>query len=236
YDVFLLQAHGQRRWRYGRQQDLSLVAGMPVKILSNFVPEFDEVLNPGDMLYLPPRYAHDGVAVGECMTYSIGFRSPNRGELAREILQRLADDASDLAGEAIYRDPRQSAVSEPGAIPADLHDFARNAMGGALKNPDAFSCVLGEYLTDPKANVWFESAASPSGLSAVVLDRRSRMMYDARHIYINGEGFRASGRDAALMRRLANERTLDASALCDASADARSLLLGWIETGWLHEQ
>ena len=89
YDVFLLQAHGQRRWRYGRQKDMSLVPGMPLKILSNFVPEFDEVLNPGDMLYLPPRYAHDGVAVGECMTYSIGFRSPNRGELAREILREF---------------------------------------------------------------------------------------------------------------------------------------------------
>lgn len=235
YDVFLLQAHGQRRWRYGRQKDMSLVPGMPLKILANFVPEFDEVLNPGDMLYLPPRYAHDGVAVGECMTYSIGFRSPNRGELARELLQRLAEDATDLAGEAIYRDPQQSAVPTPAAIPAALHDFARDAMLSALKEPDAFSCVLGEYLTEPKANVWFESSSVSTEFGSVVLDRRTRMMYDARHVFINGEGFRASGRDAALMHRLANERRLDASLVQGASVDARTLLLTWLESGWLHE-
>jgi 50S ribosomal protein L16 3-hydroxylase len=235
YDVFLLQAHGQRRWRYGRQKDMSLVAGMPLKILSNFVPEFDEVLNPGDMLYLPPRYAHDGIAVGECMTYSIGFRSPNRGELARELLQRLAEDAADLAGEAIYRDPGQTAVFTPGAIPTQLHDFAHDAMLAALKNSDAFSCVLGEYLSEPKANVWFESSSARAAFGSVVLDRRTRMMYDARHIFINGEGFRASGRDAALMHRLADERRLDAAQLQGASADARTLLLSWLQAGWIHE-
>ena len=68
YDVFLMQAHGQRRWRYGAQKDLSLQPGMPLKILSQFQPRWDVVLNPGDMLYLPPRYAHAGTAVGECMT------------------------------------------------------------------------------------------------------------------------------------------------------------------------
>ncbi len=235
YDVFLLQAHGQRRWRYGRQKDMSLVSGMPLKILANFVPEFDEVLNPGDMLYLPPRYAHDGIAVGECMTYSIGFRSPNRGELAREILQRLSEDAGDLAGEAIYRDPRQEAVSTPAAIPLALHDFAHDAMLAALRDPDAFSCVLGEHLTEPKANVWFQSCIARPDFDGVELDQRTRMMYDTRHIFINGEGFRASGRDAALMHRLANERRLERALLRGASLDARTLLLSWLQAGWLHE-
>jgi len=80
YDVFLLQAQGQRRWRIGRQKDLSLQPDVPLKILSNFEPEEEHVLNPGDMLYLPPKWAHDGVAVGgDCMTYSVGFRVPQRG-------------------------------------------------------------------------------------------------------------------------------------------------------------
>ena len=65
YDVFLLQAHGQRRWRIGRNKDLSLQPGVPLKILQNFEAEEEFVLNPGDMLYLPPKYAHDGVAEGE---------------------------------------------------------------------------------------------------------------------------------------------------------------------------
>ena len=78
YDVFLLQAHGQRRWRIGRQKDLSLRDDVPMKILSHFEPEEDWVLEPGDLLYLPPRWAHDGVAVDACMTYSVGFRAPAR--------------------------------------------------------------------------------------------------------------------------------------------------------------
>jgi 50S ribosomal protein L16 3-hydroxylase len=108
-------------------------------------------------------------------------------------------------------------------------------MLAALKNPDAFSCVLGEYLTEPKANVWFEAGSTRAGFKAVELDGRSRMMYDARHIYINGEGFRAGGRDAALMQRLADEHRLDAAAIAGASADARALLLTWLQAGWLHE-
>ena len=65
YDVFLLQAHGRRRWRIGRQKDKRLAPGMPLKILANFAPEQEFVLEPGDMLYLPPQWAHDGVAEGE---------------------------------------------------------------------------------------------------------------------------------------------------------------------------
>ncbi|MCP2937709.1 cupin domain-containing protein, partial [Salmonella enterica subsp. enterica serovar Typhimurium] len=65
YDVFLLQAHGRRRWRWGRQKDLALQQGVPLKILERFEPEHEAVLEPGDMLYLPPRYAHDGIAEGE---------------------------------------------------------------------------------------------------------------------------------------------------------------------------
>ena len=103
YDVFLLQAHGQRRWRIGRQKDLSLEPDVPLKILSHFEPEEEHLLNPGDMLYLPPRWAHDGIAVGDdCMTYSVGFRVPQRGGLAAELLQRMADEWEDSA---LYRDP-----------------------------------------------------------------------------------------------------------------------------------
>ena len=107
YDVFLLQAQGRRRWQIGRQRDLTLRDDVPLKILANFVAEQEFVLGPGDMLYLPPRYAHDGVAVGaDCMTYSIGFRSPQKGELARELLQRLAADAADERGDGVLRDAR----------------------------------------------------------------------------------------------------------------------------------
>lgn len=240
YDVFLLQAQGQRIWRIGRQKDLTLQPDVPLKILANFVPELEFVLEPGDMLYLPPRYAHDGIAVGECMTYSIGFRQPNRGELARELLQRLADDAVDTVGESVYQDPKQGAVKQAGEIPAQMVEFARDALQGALKDPDALGRALGEYLTEPKANVWFDpthndgAGALAGSQGPLRLDRRTKMMFDARHIFINGESFRAGGRDATLMRRLSDERVLSRQDFERTSGDAQSLLRSWSDAGWLH--
>ena len=235
YDVFLLQAHGQRRWRIGRQNDLTLEEGVPLKILQNFEPEEEFVLNPGDMLYLPPKYAHDGIAVGECMTWSIGFRSPQTGELARELLQGLADEALEQAGESVYRDPTQPAVAHPAAMPAALLQFARQALEKAQSDPHLLALLLGEYLTEPKSNVWFDadpvSAWQPG--HGVALDRRTRMMYDDRHIFINGEGFHVAGRDARTLRQLADERQLSASACDRLSEAARQALQEWSQSGWV---
>ena len=239
YDVFLLQAQGQRRWRIGRQKDLSLQPDMPLRILANFEPEEEYLLEPGDMLYLPPRYAHDGIAVGECMTYSIGFRIPNRAELARELLQRLAEDAEDAVGVSLYRDPDQTAVDNPAEIPARMLTFAEDALRDALKDTHAFARGLGEYLTEPKPNVWFDTSETSHHLATVIrangcrLDRRTRMMFDATHVFINGESLMATGRDAVLMRSLANERVLSAKDTCKVSAQAFELLLTWAEAGWL---
>jgi 50S ribosomal protein L16 3-hydroxylase len=234
YDVFLLQAHGQRRWRIGRQKDLSLVPDVPLKILANFKPEQEWVLNPGDMLYLPPRYAHDGIALGECMTYSVGFRAPQMGDLARELLVRVSEEAEEAVGHELYKDADQAAVTKPAAIPDGLVDFAKAALQRAVNDPLALPRALGEFLTEPKANVWFEAGLPPKKLKIVHLDRRSRMMYDSHHIFLNGESWRAAGKDATLMRKLADERGLDASALATASPEALSLLNDWCDDGWLH--
>jgi 50S ribosomal protein L16 3-hydroxylase len=234
YDVFLLQAHGKRRWRIGRQKDLSLREDIPLKVLAHFEPEEEFVLEPGDMLYLPPRYAHDGIAEGECMTYSIGFRAPARAELAQELLARLAEDAADDDNALLYRDGGQTAVAQPAAIPLGLQDFARDALSRALAQPLVLERALGEYLTEPKASVWFEPGDAGVMLEGVRLDRRSRMMYDAQHIFINGESYRAAGRDATLMRRLADDRQLAARDLARASDDALELLSSWCDAGWAH--
>ena len=232
YDVFLLQAHGQRKWSIGKQKDLSLVEGVDLKVLANFEPSHEYVLNPGDMLYLPPRYAHDGIAMGECMTYSIGFRSPAQNDLARELLMRLSDETENL--DALpYKDPRQVAVDLPGLIPKALQSFAQDALDKALKDPQALARVLGEFLTEPKANVWFENCNGLKLPKQLKLDRRSRMMYDGTHIFLNGESWRASGPDARLMRCLANQRALTKAQIQGASKDAKELLLNWYLSGWL---
>ncbi|TSE29132.1 50S ribosomal protein L16 3-hydroxylase [Tepidimonas thermarum] len=232
YDVFLLQASGRRRWRIGRQRDLTLRPDLPCKILQRFEPEQEWVLEPGDMLYLPPRWAHDGVAEGgDCMTYSIGFRVPERGGLAAELAQRLADDHED---DVLYRDPQQPATAEPARIPAALHDFARAGLQRLLADEQALACALGEVLTEPKPRVWFDPPAGAWTPGAVVLDRRTRMAYDDHHVFINGEALLARGRDARLMRRLADARALDAASVRRASADAQRVLAQWFEAGWLH--
>lgn len=239
YDVFLLQAQGCRRWRIGRQKDLSLQPDVPLKILANFEPEEEFLLEPGDMLYLPPRHAHDGIAEGECMTYSIGFRIPNRAELARELLQRLAEDAEETVGVSLYRDPDQAAVGQPAEIPSAMLAFAQEALRDALKDSQAFARGLGEYLTEPKPNVWFDAVEPADEMAQALhrrgcrLDRRTRMMFDAQHIFINGESFTASGRDAVLMRTLANGRLLLDKEVGKLSAQAFELLVSWAEAGWL---
>jgi 50S ribosomal protein L16 3-hydroxylase len=245
YDVFLLQVHGRRRWRVGPCLDAASTAwqpGLPLKILRDFTPLHDWVLEPGDMLYLPPGWGHDGVAVGgDCMTCSVGFRAPAAGALAAELLQRLADAQDDddpAATQAgrLYRDPAQRATATPGAMPPALQAFARRAVARLLAEPHALERALGEVLTEPKPRVWFapaEAAASPYG---VALAAATRMAYDERHVFINGESFRAGGRDARLMHRLADDRMLAARDLARLSEEAQALLQDWLDSGWLLPQ
>jgi len=239
YDVFLLQLHGQRRWRVGRCPNPRFQAGLPLKILERFEAQHDWLLEPGDMLYLPPGWGHDGVAVGECVTASIGFRAAARDEVAHQVLQRLLDAAEpdEAAPPRLYRDPDQVAVAQPGRIPAALQAFAADAVARAAADRAGLDCGLGEWLSEPVAGVSFEPVdveLDVLTVDAVQLDRRTRMLYDDRFVFINGESFRAGGRDATLMRRLADQRRLLAHDMSRLSADARELLGDWAAAGWLH--
>jgi 50S ribosomal protein L16 3-hydroxylase len=234
YDVFLLQVAGRRRWRIGQAADRREVKSAPLKILRRFEPEHEWLLEPGDMLYLPPQWAHDGVAESECLTASIGFRAPGQTDLARELLQRIAENLEPDAQPALYGDAGQPATDAPGAIPRSLQVFAVDAVRQVLGDAGAMQRALGELLSEPKAQVSFDRQAHAAAARAVRLDRRTRMMYDAVSVYINGESFAAGGRDAELMHRLADRRGLRASELRRLSKGARGLVDEWIEAGWLH--
>jgi 50S ribosomal protein L16 3-hydroxylase len=234
YDVFLLQVHGKRRWRIGRMSDPALVPDVPLKILANFVAEEEWVLEPGDMLYLPPRWAHDGVAEGECMTCSIGFRAPARDEIGREVLQRLLDGEEPAATPTLYRDPSQPATDTPGRIPSTMLEFTKEAVAKLAENPKALAVALGEWLSEPKPMVAFEDGDALRDDADLVLDRCTRMLYDDEHVYINGESFRAGGQDAMLMRQLADHRRLPAAQLARTSEEARQLIAEWTDAGWMH--
>src|SRR5882672_8174174 len=236
YDVFLVQVQGRRRWRIGRLNDPVLVPVLPLKILANFQPEEEWLLVPGDMLYLPPRWAHDGVAEGECMTCSMGFRAPARDEVGREVLQRLLDGEEPVANSAIYCDPSQPATDTPGRIPPTLQEFTREAVARLVESPKAQACALGEWLSEPKPMVSFDDGEALRPEAGIVLDRRTRMLYDDEHVFINGESFRAGGQDALLMRQLADQRVLSAAQWVRASDEAKQLLEEWSHAGWMHSQ
>ena len=231
YDVFLLQVQGRRRWRIARRFDPTLDERAPLKILRRFAAEQEYLLETGDLLYLPPQWAHEGVAVGgNCMTCSIGMRAPQRGTLAAEILQRLAEVSDDPT---LYRDSRQRPTARPAKIPRHLVDFAGQAVQRLAARPKAVARALGEVLSEPKPGVWFKGNDAAWRPRAVMLDRRTRMLYDAHHVFINGESVPARGADAKLLLRLADERALDAKRVGRASPAVRKLLATWYAAGWL---
>jgi 50S ribosomal protein L16 3-hydroxylase len=103
YDVFLLQTLGRRRWLYDETpaRDAAIIEGLDLAILQDFSPQRDVVLEPGDILYLPPGYAHHGIALERCMTYSIGFRAPT----AANALESFALECETVGAGERYRDP-----------------------------------------------------------------------------------------------------------------------------------
>jgi len=239
YDVFLLQAHGRRRWRIGAQTDLTLVEGAALKILKHFTPEQEFVLEPGDMLYLPPHYAHDGVALGECMTYSIGFRAPSYQELGEAFLQFMADSI-DLPGR--YADPDLRASTQPAEISGAMLSKVAAQLDKVRFTADDIAIFLGQYLSEPKASVFFDPPARPltparfrqaSEKRGVRLSRKTIMLHRNKHLFINGESFDVDGADRLLLYRLANRRMLEGSEVATASADVQEALHVWYRDGWL---
>ena len=221
YDVFLLQGPGRRRWRVSTQQDLRLVPGVPLKILQHFKPEESWNLDPGDTLYLPPSVAHDGVAITECMTYSIGFRAPTMPELVEGFLQFLPEALPMV--EQRYADPGLAATRMPGRI-----DRKMQRRMGAMLRPIRWDRAIVEHflgcmLSEPKADVFFDPPPAPLSLrdfvrnarraanGAVRLDRRARMLYDNASVYLNGEVIAALAGHPALAT-LADRRRLSAIA------------------------
>jgi 50S ribosomal protein L16 3-hydroxylase len=244
YDVFLLQVKGKRRWRISAQKDLTLQAGLPLKVLQNFEPEQEWELEPGDMLYLPPHIAHDGVAAGECMTCSIGFRAPSESELTAQFLYHLAErgEAAGKTG-ALYRDPRQAAVERPAELPAALVERVGAILAQVRWNEQDIASFLGTYLSEPKPSVVFDppqrplnearfiAAASKQGLR---LDRKTNLLYERRFFFVNGEEIAWSGAKKWLFD-LANHRSMSAKRFVTLSHDSpvTALLHEWYCAGWI---
>ena len=238
YDVFLIQALGRRRWRFGRQRDLALVPDAPLKLLANFSPQRDETLGPGDVLYLPPLWAHDGVALDECITCSVGFRAPAAQELESRFLEFVQDRIS-LEGR--YADPDLKPVRDPARLPPALVAKSARTLEKLRWKRDDVSEFLGRHLSEPKLQVVFDrpdpalsatAFAREAAAHGVRLALASRMLFDARRVFVNGEAERLPQRARALLAQLANARRLEGPLALEPAV--RGLLYEWYLAGYIH--
>lgn len=237
YDVFLLQGAGSRRWRISAQKDLTLVDNVPLRILKNFRPQHEWMVEQGDLLYLPPRYAHDGVALAPCMTLSVGFRTPRKQALAADFLNFLQDN---LQLDGLIEDPGLPLQRHPAELPSLLVDkFARvlNSLRWRAADVRRFA---GCYLTEPKRQVVFQRPRRSMTLSNVVqrvikhgvrLALPSRMLFAGTQVFINGECHTIERNNRSALVRLADTR--ETPAFVPGAATAR-LLHAWHCAGYIH--
>ncbi|HUJ01842.1 MAG TPA: cupin domain-containing protein [Usitatibacter sp.] len=216
YDVFLLQGRGRRRWRISRQKDLGFVAGLDLKILARFEPEREWTLEAGDMLYLPPGVAHDGVAETECLTWSVGFRAPADRELVAGFLDFL-HERLDPRGQ--YRDPGSAPARHPGEVPSRLEAHIARAIARIRWSAPDVREFAGRFLSEPKAHVHFTAPARPLPLASFArraagtgleLDARARLLFSGTMFFLDGERVEVAPSARALVRELADRRALGA--------------------------
>ena len=149
YDVFLLQAQGQRRWRVGQMcdSDSPLLPHADLRILADFQGTDEWVLEPGDMLYLPPRLAHFGTAEDACMTYSLGFRAPSAAEVLTHFTDFLAQFLPD---EERYSDADLVPAEDPHQIQSDALQRLRAMLAEHMGDERLLLTWFGQFMTEPR--------------------------------------------------------------------------------------
>ena len=199
YDVFLIQMSGRRQWKISEQKDLGLKPNLPLKILQRFKAEHEWVLEPGDMLYLPPHIAHDGVALDAgCQTWSVGFRSPSFKELLQEGLWRLAESLENIPElEQKFTDPMQKATASAEQLPEELIKQIKLRLSKLkLDHADHFLPGITAYLSEPKQQAFFDGPIKP--LSPVQFTKtlslrklsphpQTRILSLGNEVFCNGE-------------------------------------------------
>lgn len=258
YDVFLLQAAGRRRWEVAQTFDPALEPNAPLKILKRFKPENDWVLEPGDMLYLPPGVAHRGTAVGPaCMTWSIGFRAPSRVALADSVWASHIDTLAD----SDWRDPWLDATHTPAEIPRKLLQAFAKQIEESLPDRRAIERAVACVLSEPAPAAVFEPPRKPDSLAVfsrkiaktgLRLAPASRLLYSKGRFFFNGDewtataasrprgdraiaslrGPNARGNPPAL-EQLANDRCLPPAACATLDAAHKNFVYRAFLSGWI---
>jgi 50S ribosomal protein L16 3-hydroxylase len=249
YDVFLVQGAGRRRWRITSEplDEEDLVPGIELRVLREFEPDEEWILEAGDLLYLPPRFAHEGVAVGESMTCSIGFRTPDPLELGAGFLSWLAESGAEI-------DPPGHAVERPVADPGELDEDARRHLSASMRrlfaDEDALDRWAGRFLTEPARGTYPAASETPCdvadlrrGLEAGEHLYRSAVPHfawlrdrtGAVRVYVGGEERTFDPGEREFARLICGREPLDGDALAPWLERPRPVeaLVEWIDRGFL---
>lgn len=248
YDVFLLQGLGKRRWQISTApvEDEILIEDLDVSILADFEPDEEWILEPGDMLYLPPRIAHYGVAIGDCMTYSIGFRAPSNEEI---ISGFLSSHLSEIDPDIRYADPDLKPTEHPGEIGAGAREEIRAVIRAAVKDDAAIDRWFGRFVTESRRGYEPEFLDDDEALSGrdvrdaveagQTIDRAAgvRMAYVRRNdgwtsFFVAGEEYELQDDLATIAARLVDVRRLSADDLSDADRDVYEFLAEIVNQGF----
>jgi 50S ribosomal protein L16 3-hydroxylase len=246
YDVFLVQGLGKRRWQIGKSCDdtTELLAHDDLRLLAEFEPTEEWILEPGDILYVPPRIAHNGVAVGDdCMTYSIGFRAPSRGELianwSESLLAELEDDDR-------YADPNLPRQENPGEISAHAITDLHAMIAEKLNDHEAFGRWFGKYCTMPKSTEIDWRPAEPIGKEELRLlleeniplqrNPASRFSFirrgpDSISLFVNGQCFECVGETASFAASLCADDQVPVDPVLIRSGPMLELVMELIDQG-----
>jgi 50S ribosomal protein L16 3-hydroxylase len=237
YDVFLLQGCGHRRWQISTQEDRSLIPGAPLRILQRFDVEQEWVLEAGDMLYLPPHCGHNGIAEDDCMTYSIGFRTPAYQELAEQFLVYLQDR---ICVDGMYADPDLKVQKHPSEIGAEMLQQVAQAIRKVRWDDEDVANFLGSYLSEPKPHIFFDAPAKPLAAErfaqtlqtrGIALNPKTQMLCQGSTVFINGDSHQVGKSSYRTLRELADTRALPAGS--KLSAEALALLYEFYLDGYL---
>lgn len=216
YDVFLVQGHGHRRWQLGQMCDANseIVAGQPLKLLPEIQIHFDEILAPGDLLYVPPGLAHYGVAEDDCLTYSFGFRMPN----VAEMMDRVSDKFSvDQLLKNPLTDILREKMTSVGQISQSELEYLKTKLLAQLQNPTVLEDALMSLMSESKypENIPEAEAIGSGDLEqaldqgySLMLEPASRLLYTEVEtkllFWANGEGICISDDFAPLLKQLAD--------------------------------
>lgn len=210
YDVFLIQGEGTRKW----------TVWPPGRSMKS-----THISKPGDLLYLPPGWQHDGVALEPCFTYSIGFRAPRGAELGAAFLDFLHERG---LPDAMYRDADLTPATKAALLPAKMVLFTKDLLKRIRWSRSDVVRFLGEYLSQPKSHVVFKPTRARGGL--LRLDPKTQLLYFGDRFFINGETIAVPQRHRGAMRALADRRGGDVASL----AGQANLIGEWRRAGYVH--